>query len=250
MIMSHERRVEFLTDTGIRVPAVSSDQMREIDRIATDELGPNLYQMMENAGRSLAMRVHARLSAQRTIGPVLILAGGGGNGGGGICCARHLSNHGVHVSLCVSVPDALGEVPAWQLHVFKSTAGRCIERKDIEWGGYTLIIDALIGYGLRGTPQGITGDLIRLANASSRPILALDVPSGVNATTGEGDQVIRADETLTLALPKSGLISPHTGTLFLADLGIPIEVYRRVGISYSPPFDGRGIVPLEPADLR
>jgi NAD(P)H-hydrate epimerase len=103
-----------------------------------------------------------------------------------------------------------------------------------------LILDALIGYGLKSAPQGASADLIRWANRTNAPILALDLPSGVNATTGEapGD-VIKARWTMTLALPKTGLLPENTAELFLADIGIPAGTYRRMGLSDTSPFGDR-----------
>ncbi len=84
--------MRWFTDSGIAVPVVTTDQMREIDRIAIDETGPNLFQMMENAGRNIALQVMEILGVRRNTAKAIVLAGGGGNGGGGICAARYLAN--------------------------------------------------------------------------------------------------------------------------------------------------------------
>ncbi|MEE9124681.1 MAG: NAD(P)H-hydrate epimerase, partial [candidate division NC10 bacterium] len=107
------------------------------------------------------------------------------------------------------------------------------------------ILDALIGYSLRAAPRGVAAELIRWSNGTKAPILALDVPSGVDSTTGhaEGD-FINARWTMTLALPKTGLLPERSGNLFLADIGIPEETYRRLGIKYVSPFRDRFRVPL------
>ncbi|MEO0455292.1 MAG: NAD(P)H-hydrate epimerase [Cyanobacteria bacterium P01_A01_bin.114] len=101
----------FTTDTGIRVPAVTTEQMIEVDRLAVEELGPNLFQMMENAGRNLALQAIECLGDRWRTAKIVVLAGTGGNGGGGICAARHLANRGADVSLCLSAADRLREVP-------------------------------------------------------------------------------------------------------------------------------------------
>ena len=95
-----------------------------------------------------------------------------------------------------------------------------------------LIIDGLIGYSLRGAPRGSTARLIRWANGQQVPVLALDVPSGMDSTTGVAyNPVIRAAATLTLALPKVGLMLDSTrqqvGELYLADISVPPELYQR-----------------------
>lgn len=103
---NHGRRCGFFTATGVEVPAFTADQMREIDRIAMEETGPNLFQMMENAGRNLALLAIEFLGQDWTNSRVVVLAGEGGNGGGGICAARHLANRDIQVRLCCRTPAA------------------------------------------------------------------------------------------------------------------------------------------------
>ena len=105
----------FATDLGVRVPAITTDQMREVDRVAIEELGPNLYQMMENAGRNLAVTVLETIGAAWSETPIAVLSGTGGNGGGGICAARHLANRGADVTVVVTDPAGLTPVPSEQL---------------------------------------------------------------------------------------------------------------------------------------
>lgn len=233
----------FTTDTGIQVPAISTAQMREIDRIALEITGPNLFQMMENAGRNLAEQA---LKMTGTPAKIVVLAGTGGNGGGGICAARHLANHGAEVFLCLTNPDQLNAVPLFQRKVFSATRGLEIRQPHLRKIKPDLILDALIGYSLSGPPRGPARELIQWANATRQPVLALDVPSGLEATTGENPgEMIRAQHTLTLALPKTGLLPDKTGELLLADIGIPVSVYRKLELKFKSPFDGRYVVPLE-----
>ena len=175
-------RIGWFTDSGIAVPVVTAERMREIDRIAIEETGPNLFQMMENAGRNLALQVMEILGVRRNTAKVILLAGSGGNGGGGICAARHLANRDIDVKLCLSAPDRLGHVAAFQRKVFASTSGTEVGIADIARQAPDLIVDALIGYGLQSAPEGPVAGLIRWANATGAPILALDVPSGVDST--------------------------------------------------------------------
>lgn len=235
----------FLTDTGIEVLAVTADQMREVDRIAMEETGPNLFQMMENAGRNLALIAMKVLGNGWQRAEVVVLAGGGGNGGGGICAARHLANRGVRVNLCLAEPNRAGEVPSFQRKIFQSTSGEEVEAINLGRESPDLIIDAVIGYGLKSAPRGKALELIQWANKANAPILALDTPSGVNATTGQTyGESIRAQWTMTLAMPKAGLLPENCGELFLADIGIPKETYRRAGLTYVAPFGKRYWVPL------
>ena len=109
-----------------------------------------------------------------------------------------------------------------------------------------LVLDALIGYSLHGDPTGPAATLIDWANDQPAPILALDTPSGLDVTTGvAGTPCVRATATLTLALPKVGLIgAPSVGELYLADISVPPVVYERFGITQSGLFDDGGLIRL------
>lgn len=108
-----------------------------------------------------------------------------------------------------------------------------------------LIVDALIGYGLSDAPHGRPAELIDWSTTASAPILSLDVPSGVNATSGDTPGVaVEPDRTLTLALPKTGLRTV-SGDLYLADIAIPEVVYRALEISYVSPFPDQYWIQIE-----
>ena len=235
----------FKTDTGIKVGAVTADQMREVDRIAMEETGPNLFQMMENAGRNLALQAIEVLGNGWKEASIVLLAGLGGNAGGGICAARHLANREADVQLILSAPDRLGEIAAFQRKIFHSTSGREVETPSLSGLRPDLVIDAVIGYSLIGAPRGTALELIRWGNDTGAPILSLDVPSGVDSTTSESEgEWMHAKWTMTLALPKTGLLPEKTGALFLADIGIPQAVYSKMGLNYTFPFDARYRIPL------
>lgn len=238
------RNRHFFTDANKEVPILTTSQMREVDRIAMEETGPNLFQMMENAGRNLAEMALECLGEDWQRARIVVLAGTGGNGGGGITAARHLANRGAQVELCLAIPDRLSEVTAWQRKVFQSTAGKEVEFRNLNTSPVRLILDALIGYGLQSAPQGAFAELIHWANSTGAPIISLDVPSGLDSTTGvTPGEFIRPSCTMTLALPKSGLARAE-GELILADIGIPEETYRRAGVSCVSPFGNRFRVPL------
>ena len=239
----------FVTDTGIYVPAVTTEQMIEVDRVAMEETGPNLFQMMENAGRNLALQAIACLGDGWQSANIVVLAGTGGNGGGGICAARHLANRGATVQLCVLSRDRLKEVPQWQYHVFRSTPGREIDLSELQASKepIDLIVDAIIGYSLRAAPRGTVLSMIQWANGAGAPILSLDVPSGLDSTTGETlGEHIYPQWTMTLALPKTGLMPAKTGDVILADIGIPAKAYEweTLKLNYMTPFGDRYRVPL------
>lgn len=222
------------------VPAISADQMRRVDEIMIDQLGIDLPRMMENAGLQLAALARRRYRFDT----VAILAGSGGNGGGGLVAARHLANRGVTVTVTTGRPlGGMTEVPRRQYDILERMGVRITDEPEAA----DLVIDALIGYSLTGDPRGRAADLIAWANGQPAPVLALDVPSGLDATTGRvGDPCVVADATLTLALPKTGLeAAPHiVGALYLADISVPRSVYREMGVDLVDPFSAGPIVRL------
>ena len=240
----------------IRVPSITTEQMREVDRLMIEEYGIVLLQMMENAGRNLA-RLAAKLASGAAGKSVLALVGKGNNGGGGLVAARHLNNMGSRVSVVLAAAaDELVEVPAHQAAILRRMDLEMLEAKAMlpmllerMFGEADLIIDALIGYSLAGAPRGQAAALIEMANASGRPVLSLDVPSGLDTGSGRVyEPSIRATATLTLALPKTGLAIPEVrermGELYLGDLSVPPALYRRLELEVGPLFAEESVVRL------
>jgi NAD(P)H-hydrate epimerase len=197
--------------------------------------------MMENAGRSMAVLVLRELRALPRAPRVLVIAGRGGNGGGGIAAARHLVGRAGRVELCLVEPGGLAAATAAQLVTYRAAGGDEVALRDLPAAPtYDVVVDAILGYGLSGAPREGAATAIRWVNACGARVLSLDLPSGVEADTGgaPGERVA-ADITLTLHLPKPGLVSESVGHLYLADLGIPAAADRRVGVAhacYGPAF--------------
>jgi NAD(P)H-hydrate epimerase len=232
------------------IPAITAEQMALVDRIVTADYGIALLQMMELAGRHLADLARTRALGGDPRGTrVLVLAGSGGNGGGGLVAARRLRGWGADVAVWLT-RDAteLRGTAAHHLRTLRAI-GVPIHNPVGEPGlpPADLVVDALVGYRLAGPPTGTVAALIRAANAHGAPVLSLDLPSGLDATTGAvADPCVRATATLTLALPKLGLWRPGahevTGELFLADIGVPEAVYARLGLSVGPIFAGQDVI--------
>jgi NAD(P)H-hydrate epimerase len=139
----------------------------------------------------------------------------------------------------VGDPERLKDIPAHQWRILQTMGLANNDYPDLARAD--VILDALIGYGLTGDPRGPVAEWIERAQAARRPILSLDTPSGLDTTTGvPGHPCIRASATLTLALPKTGLLAlsarPLVGDLYLADIGVPPELYRRLGLDLGPLF--------------
>ena len=220
--------------------------MRDIDRIADEEFHLGLLQMMENAGRNLA-QLALQLFAPSSI---LVLAGSGGNGGGGLAAARHLLNRGAEVRVVLATkPDDLSPAAAKQLDILRHMDAPI----DSEPSAADLVIDALIGYRLIGAPHGRAAELIRWSEVPGNPVLSLDTPSGLDVTTGDAfDPCVSATATMTLALPKRGLLNAprFVGELWLADVSIPRAAYKRIGVHVPEVFVGDSLVRLDPADVE
>lgn len=240
---------EFITNTGLIVPAVTKEQMIEVDRIAVEETGPNLFQMMENAGRNLTLTV-IDLIKEKSLGKkVLIFAGTGGNGGGGICAARHLLNHGYEPIIILTNEEKMQEIPAYQLGIFRKAGGEIIPIEKVKDVNPDIIVDALIGYSLAAAPRGKVLEMIYFINEINIPTISLDIPTGVLATTGENPgEFVKSDKTLTLALPKIGIYPEKCGEILLADIGIPKVVYEKIGIKYTSPFSDSYFVAISPKE--
>jgi len=234
------------------IPAITTEQMREVDRLMIETYHIELIQMMENAGYSLANLTRRRFLEGDPGGKnVLVLAGGGGNGGGGLVAARRLSNWGAAVQVFLSHDrEDMREIPAHQLGILEQLKTPIIKPNQVDsLPPADVILDALIGYSLRGSPRGTPAHLIHLANRVDKPILSLDVPSGVDASNGKAyEPHIQADATLTLALPKIGLLEniarASVGELYLADISVPPSLYHSMGIDVGPIFAQEEIVQL------
>jgi NAD(P)H-hydrate epimerase len=167
--------------------------------------------------------------------------------------ARFLHGWGADVSIVLSHrPDPARGVAARQLAILDRMGLRVVEANaQTGLAAADLVIDALLGFSMTGAPAGTTATLIRAANAQAAhsPVLAVDLPSGLLATEGTPlDPCVRAAATLTLALPKTGLLTEAgravAGKIGVADIGVPSEVYGRFGLEIGPLFARGDLVDL------
>lgn len=213
---------------------VTAHTMQEIDKRAIDEFGISGLKMMENAGCRCADEIIAQYGGR---GRAVVIAGKGNNGGDGYVIARLLSQSGWNIKVYVMAGrdrisgDAainLEKLPQAIIH-YCPLAGQltALLRENIYQAD--VIVDAMLGTGLRSDITGVYMEAIELINASGRPIVAVDIPSGIHGTTGRvlGDAV-RASSTVTFAFAKLGHVlypgAEHTGRLIIADIGIPPQL--------------------------
>lgn len=219
------------------LPVLSVEQMAEVDRIMTEEIGIALLQMMENAGRNVMELARTLLGGSIAGRQVAVLAGPGHNGGGGLVAARYLSNAGAGVDVILgSDRSRLKPTTTMQLGILDHMGVPVRPRSALESRNYALLVDALLGYSTVGAPRGEVAAIIGAAEQTGIPLLALDLPSGLDPDTGKGfSPQITARATLTLAAPKTGLLAEEAravvGDLYVGDISVPGEVYARLGLA-------------------
>ncbi|MBY8993614.1 MAG: NAD(P)H-hydrate epimerase [Candidatus Heimdallarchaeota archaeon] len=227
--------------------------MIEVDRLMIEEYKISLIQMMENASYTLANLSRILYPKAKSF---VIMVGKGNNGGGGLGAARRLHNWGYSSKVILaSEENSLKDVPKRQLTILKNidmeiTSADVLEEIDLA-SSETVIIDALLGYSLKGNPRGNYAKLINSANESNLPIISLDIPSGIEGTKGIiYEPAIHAAATLTLALPKTAFLNkktnPFLGELFVADISVPPKLYSDLGITYPKDlFQKEGIIKID-----
>jgi NAD(P)H-hydrate epimerase len=226
------------------VRVTTAEEMRQLDRLAIGDYGIPGVVLMENAGAQVARILWQEYPDLRTW-RVAVLCGRGNNGGDGFVVTRYLHHMGVPVqAFLVANPETvqgearvhveilrrLGMVP----QVVSTT--EAAQALGDQLAAYDLLVDALLGTGLKAAVSGPVQALISAMNAAGKPIVAVDIPSGLSADSGTilGDHV-KADLTVTMALPKRGLLlypaANYVGRLVVADIGLPASVRDHAAVS-------------------
>lgn len=204
-------------------------QVRELDRIAIEELGIDGYELMKRAGLA-SYRVlrfcfpHARRIA--------VYCGGGNNGGDGYVVATLALEAGMQVKL-FGVSESKSRTAKQAASDFKAAGGVVAPYREGVPADTEVVVDALLGTGLEQAPAGAYGRAIEEINRAPCPVIALDIPSGLNTDTGKAlEPCIRATATPTFIGRKLGCLTADgpavTGRLHFDDLGVPADVYDRV----------------------
>lgn len=217
---------------------VTAKEMKALDVQAQNDYAMPGILLMDNAAQAVAEAVHEALTALEGE-RVVIFCGGGNNGGDGLGAARWLQSYGVNVRAFVvgAALDAVQGDAALELAMFTKAGGRveALSTED-DWvlaelaaSKADVLVDALLGTGFHGE---LEGDILRaceLLNKSEKYILAVDVPTGVNADNGAvSENAVRADHTVTMALVKTGLLlypgREYCGDIELADISMPVKL--------------------------
>jgi NAD(P)H-hydrate epimerase len=218
-------------------PCPTGAEMARVDADAIARVGIPARVLMETAGRAVAERVRAHFPALRR---PLVACGGGNNGGDGFAIARALREwDSRYEPIVLGPPQGARQSP--EARACLDLLADCgIERVDPEGKDFAsalarcdLIVDALFGVGLSRPIEGRLARSIERLSASPRPIVAVDLPSGISSETGEPlGSAMRADLIVTLGLPKLGLVvRPHAAPIEVVDIGLPATSIERAGIA-------------------
>jgi hydroxyethylthiazole kinase-like uncharacterized protein yjeF len=206
------------------LPPLSSAQSKNVDALVEERFGIPIAWLMEAAGWQVARLVDGR---------AVVVCGVGNNAGDGFAAARHLQRWGRLARVCCVDPERARGPAAVELAALRH-AGVEIST-ELSFDGADVVVDAIFGTGLNRAPEGRFAEWIESINASGKRVIAVDVPSGLDADTGVAySPTVRADLTVALGLPKPGL----RGEVVVVDIGIPLQAYAAVGIEVRPELFG------------
>lgn len=237
---------------------VTAEEMREMDRRTIEEVGVPSLVLMENAGRTTYQILRGEFPG--LAGPVAVVAGRGNNGGDGFVVARYLANDGIPVSVFLLAEKAQVQGDARvNLNILAHLGVEVTEvltEADLNaalphLSRAELIVDALLGTGLNSPVRGLMAALIEHLNRLRLPVLAVDIPSGLSADTGEPLGIaIQAEVTVTYGFPKLGQVLPpgrdYVGRLWQVDIGIPPALAETVKVELAEARHLRRCLPPRP----
>lgn len=211
-------RKGLFTPSSIYFLMIEREEVRVLD-INSEFLGVPTEVLMENAGWALAKEITSRFGSGLRIA---IICGKGNNGGDGLVAARALTKSN-RVRVFLALPPSEISTPESRINFEKvEELHKVFAGEDLS--GYDLIVDALLGVGSKGTPKGPYADLVKSINASGRPVVSADVPSGMGSALA-----VRPTLTVTFHDRKTGMSEGHCGEIVVAEVGIPADAERFVG---------------------
>lgn len=203
---------------------VSKKEMAEIDRKVPEEYGITISRMMENAGYQIAEFIRKELDSEG----ITVYAGKGNNGGDALVAARRLHLWGFNVEVLLASRELDG-IRQEELDILEEL-GIDINLETAE-NNFSVALEGLIGYNLTGEPRPPFDSIIEEVNHYDT-IVSIDIPIGIDPDTGGATTpAVEPDYTVTLAAPFKGMNSGNSGEIWVADISIPREAYREVGIT-------------------
>jgi hydroxyethylthiazole kinase-like uncharacterized protein yjeF len=210
-----------------KVPAVSSATLRDADAAARQQFGIEPLQLMEVAGWQVARFIDAFVGGARGK-RVVVVAGSGNNGGDALVAARFLHQRGASVTASIVPARDPASLAARHAATLRQLGVPLLEAPAGIDAAAEVLVDGLLGTGIRPPLREPAPPIIAAMVAAGGPIVAVDVPSGMDADTGAGAEgAVRAAATVTLAAPKAGLAkTANAGRVFVADIGMPASLFR------------------------
>jgi len=218
------------------LPQLTSRQVKEVDALAQERFGISVEWLMEAAGWQVA-RFCSDASA--------VVCGVGNNAGDGLAAARHLHRWGKLAAVCCMDAGRLNGAAARELEALLRIGVHV--SSELRLDGASTVVDAIFGTGLSRQPQGRFAEWIGAINSSRLRVIAVDVPSGLDADSGDAyAPCVEAHTTITLGLPKPGLLKGDgprlSGEVWVADIGVPLEAYAAIGVAVPRALFAKGEV--------
>lgn len=234
-----------------RTPTLDTAGTRALDAAAERDAGIESGQLMEIAGFQVA-RVATLVAGGLKGKRVVVAAGGGNNGGDALVAARFLHQRGATVEVWMRAGQRLGPLTARHWRTLELLGVRLHDATTVALPPADLVVDGLLGTGIQLPLRPEVAALIEAVNQARLPVLAVDLPSGLDSDSGAGgDRCIRARWTVTLGLPKPALLStPATGRLFVADIGIPAALFGSLAPAVGNLYSLGDLVEVGPLGLN
>lgn len=260
--ISSDSQEHFTAKVNSSLPVLTLQQVEQINHLMVEEYGLGYLQMMEQAGRSLTSLTRRLVGGNLKGKSLVVLVGPGNKGGTGLVAARCLHNAGAKV--CCIMSRSVSEVSDPTAHQY-----RILSRLSVQILHHTklppsrllhllhesdLTLDTVLGSGLQGSPRGSEEFLVQAVQQATARVVALDVPSGLQAEEGIACvPTLHAQATLALGLPKVGVVTAaaakYVGELYLSDIGVPPVAYAALGLQVEPLFSTSDIIMLRRRQL-
>ncbi len=226
-----------------------SEEMRRIDALAIEKFNIPGIVLMENAASACVLEI-------KHFDTFTVVCGRGNNGGDGLAIARRLIIMGKKVNIYLALGDAFSGDALINYNILKAMG---VKFKDTQCGDFEkdlltsdCVVDAILGTGIKGEIKSPVAEIIEKINKNSRYILSVDVPSGINADSGEAECAVRADKTVTFAAYKTGMLlypaANFTGEIVVADISIPPSAFEDININTIDEEYAKRIMPKRKAN--
>jgi len=240
---------------------IMTQQMKELEKNAQKQYSINHRNLMENAGKGAANWIKRFTAVKKLPKRIVVLSGKGNNAGDSFVAVRFLRDFGFDIKLILLAKESdLKGISKLNyskiknkrdISIYKADTSSRFEKIKSIFNEEGLILDGIFGTGLSGLVRGFIKEVIGFINSLSKTVVSIDIPSGMDANTGVGVS-INAYVTLTMGMPKAGILKPEVedkvGYVFVIDIGLPLELLKGVkgSLEYLHPSDFSGLIHRRP----